>query len=80
MTQPNREMTDLRARLRVDSTRAQAFLDVQDAYRLAGTVGGAAVRLRVSRETLTRCIKAYPELDRAIQMLRDMRDVIRSPA
>lgn len=74
---PNREITDLRSRLRLPETRAQTIAAVARSYQRLGTIEATAAEHGVSRETLTRCEAAYPELKAAIDRIREARLVLR---
>lgn len=54
--------TELRARLRLPETRANALATIKLAVRETGTVKGAAAKLGVVLRTLQRLIDADPEL------------------
>jgi AraC-like DNA-binding protein len=68
---PNREITDLRARLRLPETRAQTIKRLAELYAQTGTIALTAEVYGVSRETLTRCVADYPELKTEIDRIRE---------
>lgn len=73
----NREITDLRCKLRLPESRTAAIETITRAYAKTGDMGAAAQELGVSKSTLDRCKATYPELARAIDRIREARAAVK---